>query len=111
MTLLLGPPSSGKTTLLLALAGKLGKDLEVRRHEFSVFVLKKLFLPYDLTLIFVKFQSSGSVTYNGHEMAEFVPQRTSAYISQHDLHIGEMTVRETLSFSARCQGVGPRYGQ
>lgn len=44
-------------------------------------------------------------------MNEFVPQRTSAYISQQDLHIGEMTVRETLSFSARCQGVGPRYGQ
>ncbi|KAL9400281.1 hypothetical protein Peur_009242 [Populus x canadensis] len=81
MTLLLGPPSSGKTTLLMALAGKLGKDL----------------------------QCSGSVTYNGHGMEEFVPQRTSAYISQFDLHIGEMTVRETLSFSARCQGVGPRY--
>lgn len=29
MTLLLGPPSSGKTTLLLALAGKLDRDLEV----------------------------------------------------------------------------------
>ncbi|XP_025012241.2 pleiotropic drug resistance protein 1 isoform X2 [Ricinus communis] len=80
MTLLLGPPSSGKTTLLLALAGKLGKDL----------------------------QFSGRVTYNGHGMEEFVPQRTSAYISQYDLHIGEMTVRETLAFSARCQGVGPR---
>ncbi|KAA3470541.1 pleiotropic drug resistance protein 1-like [Gossypium australe] len=81
MTLLLGPPSSGKTTLLLALAGKLGKDLKF----------------------------SGRVTYNGHGMEEFVPQRTSAYISQYDLHIGEMTVRETLAFSARCQGVGPRY--
>ncbi|GLT97658.1 hypothetical protein SLE2022_152130 [Rubroshorea leprosula] len=81
MTLLLGPPSSGKTTLLLALAGKLGKDLKF----------------------------SGSVTYNGHGMEEFVPQRTSAYISQYDLHIPEMTVRETLAFSARCQGVGPRY--
>ncbi|KAK0570618.1 hypothetical protein LWI29_004030 [Acer saccharum] len=81
MTLLLGPPSSGKTTLLLTLAGKLGKDLKF----------------------------SGKVTYNGHGMEEFVPQRTSAYISQYDLHIGEMTVRETLSFSARCQGVGPRY--
>ena len=44
-------------------------------------------------------------------MEEFVPQRTSSYISQYDLHIGEMTVRETLAFSARCQGVGPRYGQ
>ncbi|KAK9027297.1 hypothetical protein V6N11_067135 [Hibiscus sabdariffa] len=81
MTLLLGPPSSGKTTLLLALAGKLGKDLKF----------------------------SGRVTYNGHGMEEFVPQRTSAYISQYDVHIGEMTVRETLAFSARCQGVGPRY--
>jgi len=33
-----------------------------------------------------------------------------SYISQHDLHIGEMTVRETLAFSARCQGVGLHYG-
>ncbi|XP_058112145.1 pleiotropic drug resistance protein TUR2-like [Magnolia sinica] len=81
MTLLLGPPGSGKTTLLLALAGKLDKELKV----------------------------SGRVTYNGHGMEEFVPQRTSGYISQHDLHIGEMTVRETLAFSARCQGVGTRY--
>jgi len=81
MTLLLGPPSSGKTTLLLALAGKLDSDLKV----------------------------SGKVTYNGHEMNEFVPQRTSAYISQNDLHHGEMTVRETLDFSGRCQGVGTRY--
>ncbi|XP_058112242.1 pleiotropic drug resistance protein 1-like isoform X3 [Magnolia sinica] len=80
-TLLLGPPASGKTTLLLALAGKLDSDLKV----------------------------SGSVTYNGHEMEEFVPQRTSAYISQYDVHIGEMTVRETLAFSARCQGVGAGY--
>ncbi|KAI8558580.1 hypothetical protein RHMOL_Rhmol04G0105600 [Rhododendron molle] len=81
MTLLLGPPSSGKTTLLLALAGKLDADLKV----------------------------SGRVTYNGHGMDEFVPQRTSAYISQHDLHMGELTVRETLAFSARCQGVGTLY--
>ncbi|KAJ1392153.1 P-loop containing nucleoside triphosphate hydrolase [Sesbania bispinosa] len=81
MTLLLGPPSSGKTTLLLALSGKLDPNLKV----------------------------SGRVTYNGHGMNDFVPQRTAAYISQHDVHIGEMTVRETLAFSARCQGVGSRY--
>lgn len=29
MTLLLGPPDSGKTTLLLALAGRLASDLKV----------------------------------------------------------------------------------
>jgi ABC-type multidrug transport system ATPase subunit len=52
---------------------------------------------------------SGSITYNGHTLNEFVPQRTSAYISQNDNHIGELTVRETLDFSARCQGVGYRY--
>ncbi|OVA12443.1 Glycoside hydrolase [Macleaya cordata] len=81
MTLLLGPPSSGKTTLLLALAGKLDPNLKVK----------------------------GEVTYNGHRLNEFVPQKTSAYISQNDVHIGVMTVKETLDFSARCQGVGSRY--
>ncbi|RVW28717.1 Pleiotropic drug resistance protein 1 [Vitis vinifera] len=64
MTLLLGPPSSGKTTLLLALSGKLDPLLRV--------------------------------TYNGHGMDEFVPQRTAAYISQHDTHIGEMTARRLI---------------
>ncbi|KAK8618817.1 hypothetical protein V6N13_132796 [Hibiscus sabdariffa] len=81
MTLLLGPPSSGKTTLLLALADKLDKSLRVR----------------------------GEVTYNGYKLNEFVPRKTSAYISQNDVHVGEMTVKETLDFSARCQGVGTRY--
>ncbi|KAL5574591.1 hypothetical protein UlMin_016290 [Ulmus minor] len=81
MTLLLGPPNSGKTTLLLALSGKLDPHLKL----------------------------SGRVTYNGHGMREFVPERTASYISQHDVHLGEMTVRETLAFSVRCQGVGSRY--
>ncbi|CAI8619678.1 unnamed protein product [Vicia faba] len=54
-------------------------------------------------------QLAGSVTYYGHGLNEFVPPRTAAYISQHDVHIGEMSVRETLAFSARCQGVGSRY--
>ena len=55
-------------------------------------------------------QVRGEVTYNGHRLNEVVPQKTSAYISQNDVHIGEMTVKETLDFSARCQGVGTRYG-
>nr|XP_043609039.1 ABC transporter G family member 29-like isoform X2 [Erigeron canadensis] len=81
MTLLLGPPSSGKTTLLKALAGRSDPGLTVE----------------------------GEVTYNGYKLEEFVPQRTSSYVSQTDVHVAEMTVKETLDFSARCQGAGSRY--
>lgn len=55
-------------------------------------------------------QVEGEITYNGHTLDEFVAQKTSAYISQNDVHVGQMTVKETLDFSARCQGVGSRYG-
>ena len=55
-------------------------------------------------------QVEGEVTYNGHALNKFVPEKASAYISQHDTHLGEMTVRETFNFLARCQGVGSRYG-
>ncbi|XVF05898.1 hypothetical protein REPUB_Repub06bG0001600 [Reevesia pubescens] len=51
---------------------------------------------------------TGEVSYNGYGLEEFVPQKTSAYNSQTDLHIAEMTVRETRDFSARCRGVGSR---
>ncbi|XP_035830174.1 pleiotropic drug resistance protein 3-like [Helianthus annuus] len=80
MTLLLGPPGCGKTTLLKALSGNLNKSLKI----------------------------SGEISYNGYKLEEFVPQKTSAYISQDDLHIPEMSVRETLDFSAHCQGTGTR---
>lgn len=82
LTLLLGPPGSGKTILLRALCGLLKKDgtLSVTAEE---------------------------LTYNGRSLESFVPERTAAYISQYDTHYPELTVRETLDFSARCQGVGP----
>ncbi|TXG71484.1 hypothetical protein EZV62_000063 [Acer yangbiense] len=82
MTLLLGHPGCGKTTFLSALSGNLSHSLKV----------------------------SGEVSYNGYRLEEFVPQKTSAYISQYDLHIPEMKVRETLDFSASCQGIGDRAG-
>jgi ABC-type multidrug transport system ATPase subunit len=81
LTLLLGPPSSGKTTLLLALAGRLGTNL----------------------------QTSGKITYNGYDLKEIIAPRTSAYVSQQDWHVAEMTVRQTLEFAGRCQGVGFKY--
>ncbi|XP_024525458.1 ABC transporter G family member 31 [Selaginella moellendorffii] len=81
MMLLLGPPGSGKSTLLRALAGKLDPSLK----------------------------TSGSITYNGHSFQDFEARRTASYISQDDNHIGELTVRETLDFAARCQGVGFTY--
>ncbi|KAL2236963.1 ABC transporter G family member 32 isoform X2 [Sesamum indicum] len=81
LTLLLGPPSSGKTTFLLALAGRLAPSL----------------------------QMSGKVAYNGHNLEEFTPQRTAAYASQQDWHISEMTVREVLELSGQCQGPGYKH--
>lgn len=44
-------------------------------------------------------------------MDEFVPRRSAAYVSQHDLHMAELTVRETVNFSAKCQGIGHRFGK
>lgn len=71
-------------------------------------------LPY-ISLILIKDrlleQVKGEVSYNGFGLKEFVPEKTSAYISQYDLHIPDMTVRETLDFSARFQGVGSRFGE
>uniref|UniRef100_A0A383WGZ5 ABC transporter domain-containing protein n=1 Tax=Tetradesmus obliquus TaxID=3088 RepID=A0A383WGZ5_TETOB len=82
LTLLLGPPGSGKTMLLKALAGQLrgsgGEGLNMR----------------------------GAITYNGETFDSFQVARTSAYISQDDNHQAELTVRETLDFAARCLGVG-----
>ncbi|XP_041019937.1 pleiotropic drug resistance protein 3-like [Juglans microcarpa x Juglans regia] len=80
LTLLLGPPGCGKTSLLKALSGNLVESLKI----------------------------TGEISYNGYKLEEFVPQKTSAYISQNDVHFHDMTVREILDFSARCQGVGSR---
>ncbi|KAL3689015.1 hypothetical protein R1sor_015324 [Riccia sorocarpa] len=79
---LLGPPASGKTTFLRALSGRLDDP---------------------------SLKVSGKITYNGHDMSEFVPRKTSAYITPQDLHMPRMTVRETLVYSAKSQGVGTRY--
>ncbi|KAL6781025.1 hypothetical protein ACKKBG_A09460 [Auxenochlorella protothecoides x Auxenochlorella symbiontica] len=83
LTLLLGPPGSGKTTLLKTLAGYNLRDpgLQIKSKE---------------------------LTYNGKGFHQFRVERSSAYISQIDEHFGELTVRETFDFSARCQASGYR---
>ncbi|XP_022948220.1 ABC transporter G family member 31-like [Cucurbita moschata] len=51
------------------------------------------------------------MSYNGHGVDEFCVQRTSAYISQSDNHLAELTVRETLDFAARCQGASESFAE
>eukprot|EP00899_Mesostigma_viride_P014234 jgi/Mesvir1/22811/Mv14223-RA.1 len=77
MTLLLGPPGSGKTILLKTLAGILRTNKRV--------------------------QVSGDVLYNGRTRDEFVIQQAVAYVDQQDRHIPEMSVEETLEFATACQ--------
>ena len=45
------------------------------------------------------------MTYNGYGFDEFVVPRTAAYVDQNSNHIAELTVRETLDFAQRVQGV------
>ncbi|KAL0019151.1 hypothetical protein WJX77_009596 [Trebouxia sp. C0004] len=79
ITLLLGPPGAGKSTLLNALAGRLQK-----------------------TVMHV----TGDITYNGKGFDQFRAVHTASYIDQNDLHQPLLTVKETLDFAARVQGVG-----
>jgi len=54
----------------------------------------------------VSLQLSGDITFNGKKFNEFQAVHTAAYVDQNDLHQAELTVRETLDFAARCQGIG-----
>eukprot|EP00878_Enallax_costatus_P004873 GHUV01005127.1.p1 GENE.GHUV01005127.1~~GHUV01005127.1.p1 ORF type:complete len:323 (+),score=94.08 GHUV01005127.1:294-1262(+) len=85
LTLLLGPPGSGKTVLLKALAGNL-------HHQAA------------------HLHVHGDITYNGESFDSFQVARTCAYVSQIDVHTAELTVRETLNFAARCLGPGHKQG-
>lgn len=77
-TLLLGPPSSGKSTWMRATIGQ---------HPHGV-------------------HTSGELSFNGETLDRFVPQRAASYVHQHDEHYGELTVRETVDFAARVQSSG-----
>jgi ABC-type multidrug transport system ATPase subunit len=81
LALVLGPPGSGRTTFLRALTG--------RAQSQSDLIV------------------SGCVQYNGHTFDEFSTAHAAAYVSQADMHYGELTVRETIDFAAQCFGAKP----
>lgn len=81
MTLVLGPPGSGKSTFMRTLANKLaGAEVE----------------------------TVGDILYNGRPAGEtdFVMSKVVGYISQVDTHIAQLTVRETFLFSWICMTGG-----
>ena len=77
LTLVLGPPGSGKSVLLQTLSGRIRKGRRLR--------------------------IDGSIKYNGEGIDEFVVQRTAGYVDQYDRHIPNLTVLETTQFAAKCQ--------
>ncbi|KAL4434347.1 hypothetical protein ABPG75_000788 [Micractinium tetrahymenae] len=81
MTLLLGPPSGGKSVLLQALSGRLRPSRNLR--------------------------ISGSIKYNGLGLDDFQSRRTAGLVQQQDNHIADLTVQETVEFAFRCQA-GPQ---
>ena len=74
LTLLLGPPSCGKTTFLRALAGRLPQG-----------------------------DYSGSVTYDRHGFIDFRVPRTAAFAAQSDAHIPNYSAQEATSFAFDLQ--------
>ncbi|TMW67915.1 hypothetical protein Poli38472_007587 [Pythium oligandrum] len=80
MTLVLGQPGSGKSSLMKILSGRFPMSGHV--------------------------QLSGDVTYNGaptDEMRKRLPQFVS-YVTQRDTHFPTLTVKETLELAHQCNG-------
>ena len=117
-TLLLGTPGSGKTLLMRALTGQLkseqnlkaccaGHVLHITTAEgHSPALLGTLPASTSPSVLIVPDPQTTAeeLTLNGRTFDQFVLERSMAYVSQRDVHIAELTVRETLDFSARCHG-------
>lgn len=82
ITLLLGPPSCGKTTFMKLLSGRLKK---VSRRKVS-----------------------GTIKYNGLKAEDFIIERSINFIEQYDNHNANLTVIETMMYAFLCQnGASP----
>ncbi|KAG6578148.1 ATP-binding cassette (ABC) Superfamily [Phytophthora cinnamomi] len=82
ITLLLGQPGSGKSSLMRVLAGQFPKSKNVTIE--------------------------GNILYNGREQKDFAKQlpQFAAYVTQEDKHFPSLTVRETLEFAHEFCGGG-----
>ncbi|KAG2783637.1 ABC transporter G family member 29 [Phytophthora cactorum] len=80
ITLVLGQPGSGKSSLLKMLSGR---------------------FPMDKTI-----KESGEITYNGVQRSDVLARlpRFIAYTNQKDDHYPQLTVQETFEFAQRCCG-------
>jgi len=74
MTLILGPPGGGKTSLFNILTNRITKG-----------------------------QISGEVLFNGKEINPINHNRMVSYVNQLDIHLAPLTLKQTLMFSAECQ--------
>eukprot|EP00906_Rhabdomonas_costata_P025472 RCo036412 len=72
-TLILGPPKSGKSSLMQVLSGRVSPSFR--------------------SLL------TGTVTYNGVPRAQVLLPKVAAYLPPQDLHIPQLTVRETVEFA------------
>lgn len=78
LTLVLGPPGSGKSVFMEVLAGRLTAHQDLRIE--------------------------GDIRFNDEPISAFEPRRTVGLVGQYDYHIPDMTVLETLLFAYYCQG-------
>ena len=131
-TLLLGPPGCGKSTLLRALAGRLGRQHGVQASHRGARLWADTSVhcspvcccwcrvagagPVAERLLFSPFSSYPQVSYdelsyNGRDgCGQDAAVQTAAYVPQAGLHIGELTVRDSLDFIAQCRSVAPQFG-
>ena len=116
LTLLLGPPGSGKSVFLQRIAGQLqaSKSLRVRpapvvHRSQPVHHQRRMLCPGIRCqpstwhrMLVPLLQLSGQVLYNGHDGSEFLLRNTASYVDQYDVHVPLLTVRETLVFAQAC---------
>ena len=103
LTLLLGPPGSGKSSLLKALSGAgalVAKALSFVVPSIPPCCQTKIdsgapvYHPGRMSAS-SGVRTSGNITYNGETFASFVPQRTAAYVDQNDNRSGSMSCSAT----------------